>query len=174
MGGLVVGWQLSTETVSEGSAIVIVFWFILRRKSCRSCTANYLAMEVKGRFAWFTNCSGEMTSGQCGHFYMSLMLNFFLQTMLEANFLTTFNLKQGLIPTWVTSQMLDMESRCLTSRRRMEVSVVLRACSVTVWRPRKVATKKRQTHHSCRTAAPVCDKPIAAGNNSSKQRRMTH
>ena len=46
-----------TETALEGSAIVIVFWFILRRKLCRKCTANYLAMEVKGRFACFTNCN---------------------------------------------------------------------------------------------------------------------
>ena len=31
----------------KGSAIVIVFWFILRRKVRRKSTANYLAMEVR-------------------------------------------------------------------------------------------------------------------------------
>jgi len=34
------------ETLSEESAIVIVFWFILRRKVHRKSTANYLAIEV--------------------------------------------------------------------------------------------------------------------------------
>jgi len=46
---------MSVETLSEGSAIVIVFFVQFSQKGVQDLCCGYLAVEVKGRFATFNN-----------------------------------------------------------------------------------------------------------------------